>query len=205
MIDNSLLVKIFDRNKQYLGKGKLDKIVGSRIVIKGNNLPIIHSKETIFLNVFNELRGVLIYECIVNIGANMQLTATILKQHGTIERRRTLKIRTAYTTSIRLVIRDNKALSIKDPIVIKMLNLSIGGMLFTSKETFCINDIITFTFDHYQNCSIDLEAKIIRVDKTIDEYNNDNYGCIFIGVTPYDENVICKYLYERQLQIYKKK
>lgn len=203
-MNNSLLVRVFDKDKNFIGKGTLHKITGKMIVIKGYNLPEIKSKSIIFLNVFNELKGISIYECMVNIGASMQLTATILKQHETVERRKSLKVRTNIKSELRLIIRNNKALKMDNPIKITMLNFSIGGMLFTSSTKFFINDIFTFTFDYYKDNPIELEAKIIRLDKATEEFCDDNYGCIFIAITPAEEKIIYKYLYERQLQIYKK-
>lgn len=203
--NNVLLVKIFDSDKNYLGKGTLAKLTLSNIIVKGNNLPCIPSKSTIFLNIYNELKGISVYECTVGIAADMQLSATIVKQLQTIERRRTLKIRTNYTTTLRLIIRENKMIETKNPLQIKILNLSIGGMLFTSDTEFFIGDTIVFTFDYYKDTPIVIDAKIIRIDPPQDKMSYNCYGCKFNDVTRSDEKVIFKYLYERQLQLYKKK
>ncbi len=205
MLIPQLLVKIFDENKNYLGKGVLDKISGNVIVIKGNYLPTIPSKTTIFINVYNELTGISVYECAVNIAADMQLTAKIIKQHNTVERRRALKIRTDFNVELRLIMRENKIVQTVNPVNIKIQNLSIGGLLFTSSTEFFIGDTIVFTFDYYKETPVILDARIIRIDPAKDEYSYNSYGCIFNELTRNDENIICKYLYERQLQVYKKK
>ena len=204
MIMQPLLVKIYDEEKNYLGKGVLNKISGNTIIVKGQHLPTIPSKTTIFINVFNELTGISVYECTVGIAADMQLSAYVVKQHKTIERRRALKIRTDYDVELRLIMRENKIIQTTEPVKIKILNLSIGGMLFTSNREFTIGDIVVFTFDHYKDNPIILDARIVRIDSPSEESVNNNYGCVFNELSRNDENIICKYLYERQLQVYKK-
>lgn len=204
MITQPLLVKIFDENKNFLGKGVLNKISGNTIIVKGNHLPTIPSKTTIFINIFNELTGISVYECSVGIAADMQLSASIIKQHKTIERRKALKIRTDYDVELRLIMRENKIVQTTEPVNIKILNLSIGGILFTSSREFHIGDIVVFTFDYYKDSPIILDARIVRIDSTNDETSHDNYGCVFNELSRTDENIICKYLYERQLQVHKK-
>ena len=204
MQTHALLVKIFDKDKNYLGKGNLDRISGNIIIIKGNYLPIIPSRTTIFINIYNELTGISVYECEVSLAADMQLSARIVKQHNTIERRRALKIRTDFEVELRLIMRENKIVQTTQPIKIKILNLSIGGMLFTSSNEFFVGDTVVFSFDYYKENPIILDAKIVRIDPPEDELSYNNYGCMFNEVTRNDENIICKYLYERQLQVYKK-
>ena len=199
-----LLVKIFDEEKNYLGKGTLNKISGNLIVVKGNHIPTMPSKTAIFLNIYNELTGISVYECSVSIAADMQLSAKIVKQHRTIERRRALKIRTDFDVDLRLIMRENKIVQTTEPVKIKILNLSIGGLLFTSSTEFFIGDTIVFSFDYYKDSPIILDARIVRIDPTNDEFSYNNYGCMFNDISRSDENIICKYLYERQLQVYKK-
>lgn len=200
----SLLVRIFDEEKKYLGKGYLDRISGNIIIVKGNYLPTIPSKSTIFLNVYNELVGIDVYECIVSLAADMQLSAKIVKHHATIERRSSLKVRTDYKTELKLVIRENKIVQSEQPIKIKILNLSVGGMLFTSQTEFFMSDTIIFNFDYYKNDVIPIEAKIIRIDYPIDELSYSNYGCVFKDLSENDESILYQYLYERQIQVHKK-
>ena len=198
------LVKIFDEDKNYLGKGFLDRLTGNHIVVKGNHMPTLPSKTIIFLNVYNELAGIAVYECQVSLAADMQLSADIIKYHTTIERRKSLKVRTEFTTVLKLIMRENKIVQTENPIKIKILNLSVGGMLFTSQTEFFIGDTIVFNFDYYKNNVVPIEAKIIRIDDPYDEYSYNNYGCIFKGLSDNDESIIYQYLYERQLQIHKK-
>ncbi len=199
-----LLVKIFDEEKNYLGKGNLDSLTADKIVIKGNYLPTLPSKSRIFINIYNEIAGIAVYECAVSLAADMQLSAKIVKYHTTIERRKSLKVRTDYKTELKLVMRENKIVQTDEPIKIVILNLSVGGMLFTSKTEFFIGDTIVFNFDYYKNNIVPIEAKIIRIDEPSDELSHNNYGCIFKDLSSIDESIIYQYLYERQLQVHKK-
>lgn len=199
-----LLVKIFDEDKNYLGKGNLESLSTNRIIVKGNHMPTLPSKSTIFINIYNELAGIAVYECEVSLAADMQLSANILKYHTTIERRKSLKVRTDYKTELKLVMRENKIVQCEEPIKITILNLSVGGMLFTSTTDFFVGDTIVFNFDYYKNNIIPIEAKVIRIDESSDELSNNNYGCVFKDISNTDESVIYQYLYERQLQVHKK-
>lgn len=201
---NVLLVKIFDENKNYLGKGTLDKISSNMIVVRGHYLPVLPSKTVIFINIYNELTGISVYECSTNVAADMQLSAKIIKKHPTVERRKALKIRTNFEVDLKLIIRENKIVETNNPIKISILNLSIGGLLFASSTEFFIGDTIVFTFDYYKDTPIILDAKVVRIDPAEDNFNYNNYGCVFNELSSNDENIICKYLYERQLQLYKK-
>lgn len=204
MKTQGLLVKIFDEDKNYLGKGTLNKISGNTMIIRGNRLPAIPSKTTIFLNIYNELLGISVYECKVSLAADMQLSAQIVKRHNIIERRKSLKIRTDYNVDLKLIMREDKIVQSEIPVKIKILNLSIGGMLFTSSTEFFIGDTVVFTFDYYKNSPVILEAKIVRIDTPSGEFNNNNYGCVFNDISVNDESIIFQYLYERQLQVHKK-
>jgi len=199
-----LLVKIFDEEKNYLGKGNLERLSGEVIIVKGNYMPTLPSKSTIFINIYNELAGIAVYECQVSLAADMQLSAKIIKYHTTIERRKSLKVRTDYNTELKLVMRENKIVQSEEPIKIKILNLSVGGMLFTSQTEFFVGDTIVFNFDYYKRNIVPIEANIIRIDEPSDEFSYNNYGCIFKGLIDSDESIIYQYLYERQLQVHKK-
>lgn len=199
-----LLVKIFDEEKNFLGKGNLDSLTSDRIIIKGNYLPTLPSKSKVFINIYNEIAGIAVYECLVSLAADMQLSAKIIKYHTTIERRKSLKVRTDYKTELKLVMRENKIVETDEPIQIKILNLSVGGMLFTSSTEFVIGDTVVFNFEYYKNNIVPIEAKIIRIDESSDELSHNNYGCIFKGLTSIHESVLYQYLYERQLQVHKK-
>lgn len=203
-MNNSILVKIFDSNKKLLGKGHLNSYQGQKLIIKGNYLPELSKDSIIYVNIFDQIRGITALECKVIIGARMQLTAKILHKISVVERRKSLKISTNLRYPVGLIIRNNKSIESDNPIFIRIKNLSIGGMLIESNFDFEINDNILFTFNFYHESPINLKAEVIRIDKHPNGYSL-NYGCIFKNITQGDENVICKYLYERQIQLLKNK
>ena len=88
-----------------------------------------------------------------------------------------------------------------------MLNLSIGGMLVSSNYDLRINDIITFKFQYLKYPIVLIKAKVLRLDKVYDKKTRElaavNYGCIFKKLRGFDEAIITKYLYDRQLKLYK--
>lgn len=203
-------VKIYDVDKNYLGRGHLLNMASGIIKIKGRNLPILKSGTQIFIEIYNEFVGVSPYYCKVSIASANQLNALIKKTEPIIERRQSLKVRTDLSFYAEAFYRDDEDISEDFPnMKINMLNLSIGGMLISCNYNLDINDIIVFNFQYEDSKIILLKAKIIRIDKIIDNLTNElssfNYGCMFDKMSPYDEAIIVKYLYHRQLQLYKTK
>lgn len=203
MKDKFLLVKIYDINKHFLAKGSIERITPVNMRIKGNNLPLIKSKTEIYVNVFDQIRGISIYRCIVKLAAEMQLSVDIIEKEKQLERRNSLKIRTSIHTNALITIRDSRAIENEKPVEFEILNLSIGGMLFTSKVEFMKNDIILFIFDYMKTHPFTIEAVVVRIDKAVNPYDYDNYGCKFKDLGPFEEKIVTKYLYEKQLQNHK--
>lgn len=210
MDERILLVKLFDLNKVEIGKGRLLSIRNNTILVKGKNLPILSSGLNIVLNIYDELAGISPYLCIVSVASKSQLTAQIIRKDTIIERRTALKVRTDLSFYLSKIHRNDEDITEELPsIKINILNLSIGGMLISSNVEFLLNDIIMFYFKYFKGKPIFLEAKVIRIDKIEDEDDENkityNYGCCFISLSSNDEAVLCQYLFDRQLQLYRNK
>ena len=201
-------VKIYDANKKLLGIGLLLSLNKGIIKVKGYDLPVINSTTEIYIEVYNEFSGIIPYFCSVSIASSNQLNANILRVEPTIERRNSLKVKTDLSFYIDSLERDEEDISKDFPnMKINILNLSIGGMLISSNYELKINDIITFKFQYLNFQIILLRAKVIRIDKIYDyktkELTAFNYGCAFKNLRNNDENIITKYLFDRQLKLYK--
>jgi len=210
MDERGFLIKLFDLNKVNIGKGELLSINNNTIIVKGNYLPVLSSGINIYVNIYNERVGVSPYFCKVSVASKHQLTAQILKKDLIVERRRALKVRTDLFFYINRIHRNNEDITDDVPIIkINVLNLSIGGMLVLSNYDFLTNDEITFYFKYYKYKPILLEAKIIRIDKLKDEEDETrislNYGCHFLNISSNDESIMFRYLFDRQIQIYRNK
>lgn len=211
MKEKILLVKLFDLNKEILGKGTLLSISKDTIIVKGNNLPVLSSGLEIMVNLYDEQIGISPYLCRISVATRNQLTGQILRRDPIIERRTTLKVRTDLSFYANKLYRNNEDITDEIPIIkLNILNLSIGGMLISSNFKFQVGDIFTFYFKYINYKPIHLEAKVIRVDEVEDADGIEdrfilNYGCIFAGITMTEESILLKYLFERQLQLYKGK
>lgn len=203
------LVKIFDVNNKLIGKGHLLNLSNRIIKVKGADLPVLSSKINIIIEIYNNISGINRYYCQVKLASYNQLNAYIVKNDAAIERRKSLKVRTDLSFYIESLCRNDKDITRNFPnIKINLLNLSIGGMLITSNYELFVNDIITFSFQ-YEKKVLLLKAKVIRIDK---KYENNtklssfsNYGCIFEDMPSYYEDIITKFLYKRQIMLYKDK
>lgn len=208
MDERTLIIEILDMNKVSLGRGKLLSRNSSTIIIKGSKLPELDSGTDILVNIYDELKGILPFLCKVSVASNQQITANIVKGYPIVERRKALKVKTDLSFNIDNILRNNEE-AVEDPskIRINILNLSIGGMLISSNFNFKINDEFTFYFKYYKTESLHLSSKVIRIDEVADEDNpdniNSNYGCNFQYISNKEEAVICQYLFDRQLQLYK--
>ncbi|WP_326910407.1 PilZ domain-containing protein [Sedimentibacter sp. MB31-C6] len=208
MINRSSLVKIYDFKKEFIGKGRLLNLNKPTIIVKGNNLPVLSYDTKIYIYVYDSLKGIFPYLCKVSVASSKQITANIIGVEPVIERRTALKVNTNLTFYLDKIYRDDEDLTEDLPrIKINLHNLSIRGMLISSNFEFQINDRIIFCFKTFKSTPIFLEAKVIRIDDIIDEETNNvisnNYGCIFLNTSNSDESIILKYLFDRQLQLYK--
>lgn len=201
-------VKIYDKDKTLLGIGQLLSQTSSTIKVKGFNLPEINSNSEIIIEIYNEFYGIMPYVCKVTVAASNQLNAQIVRAEPVIERRHSLKVKTDISFYVDMIERNNKNVTDDFPnMKINILNLSIGGMLISSNYDLMVNDIIYFEFQYQKYQVINIKAKIERIDKIYDSKTKmilaTNYGCIFKKLAEYDEAIITKYLYDRQLQLYK--
>ncbi|HAQ42308.1 MAG TPA: hypothetical protein DCM73_16785 [Clostridiales bacterium] len=208
MVNTEKMVKIYTKNKKFLGSGHLLSINNNVIKVKGKNLPALNSKAIIIIEIYNEFLGIAPYFCKVIVASKNQLNALILKAEKVIERRNSLKVRTDLSFYIDSLIRNDEDITKDVPnMKINILNLSIGGMLISANYDLMVNDVLTFEFKYEKSQVLLLKAKAIRIDKVYDNATKElsalNYGCMFERLPLSDEAVITKYLYERQLQLYK--
>ena len=204
------LVKIFSKNKKFLAKGHILSMNSETIRVKGINLPLIESKSPIIIEMYDDFLGVSTCHCQVSVASEKQLNAFIKSKSPPVERRTSLKVPTDLSFYIESLIRNGEDCTEDFPNTrIDILNLSIGGMLISANYDLYVNDIINFHFYYERNLVILLKAKVIRIDKSYDlhtkELSKKSYGCMFEQLPPSQEAVITKYLYKRQLEIYKDK
>ncbi len=201
-------VKIFDVNKKLLGIGQLLSLNGGMIKVKGFDMPELNSGTEIHIEIYNEFSGIMPYFCVVTVASSNQLNARIMRAEPVMERRNSLKVKTDLSFYIEHLERNDEDITDDFPdIKINMLNLSIGGMLVSSNYDLRINDIITFKFQYLKYPIVLIKAKVLRLDKVYDKKTRElaavNYGCIFKKLRGFDEAIITKYLYDRQLKLYK--
>jgi c-di-GMP-binding flagellar brake protein YcgR len=209
MINTDKIVKIYDEDNKLIGKGYLLNLDAEIIKVKGNGLPILSRKTNVIIDVYNEFTGISRYSCQIELASNNQLNAHIVKKYPDIERRNSLKVRTDLSYQVESLYRNDEDVTENFPnMKIRLINLSIGGMLVSSNYELYINDIITFNF-RYEKTAVLLKAKVIRIDKIYDDNQKIlsfcNYGCIFEEMPPHIEKIITRYLYLRQLEMHKDK
>ncbi|WP_312811739.1 PilZ domain-containing protein [Sedimentibacter sp.] len=207
MQNSEKFVKVFDEKNKLLCNGHLLGISNRIIMIKGHFLPELKTKKKIVVEIY-DFNGISPYLCEVRLSSTNQLNALIIRKDPITERRNSLKIKTDLSFNIDKLYRKGEDVT-EDfkGIKINMLNLSVGGMLISSNYDLLIGDLIMFDFECDEN-KIIIKAKIIRIDKKHDSRTKElsaiNYGCIFEKMSSFNESVITKYLFDRQLQLYRK-
>lgn len=201
-------VKIYDKNRKLLANGTLLSLSGSMIKVKGHDLPLIKINTEVYIEVFHAVSGISPYICKISIASENQLNAIIINSEPITERRNSLKVQTDLSFYIEELIRNDEDITKEVPnMKINILNLSIGGMLISSNYDLKVNDTIEFNFQYLENQIIGIKAKVIRIDKVYDKITRKltalNYGCKFDKLPSYDEAVVTKYLFDRQIQLYK--
>ncbi|WP_313371160.1 PilZ domain-containing protein [Sedimentibacter sp.] len=207
MQDSEKFVKVFDEKNKLLCNGHLLSISNKIIMIKGHYLPILKTKTKVIVEIY-DFAGISPYLCEVTLSSTNQLNTLIIKKDPIIERRNSLKIKTDSSFVIDKLYRKNEDITENfQGLKINMLNLSIGGMLISSNYNLLVGDLIMFNFQ-YDEDNIIIKAKIIRIDKKYDKITKElstiNYGCAFERMSSFNETVITKYLFDRQLQLYRK-
>ncbi|HCX62599.1 MAG TPA: hypothetical protein DHU59_09200 [Clostridiales bacterium] len=207
MQNSEKFVKVFDEKNKLLCNGHLLGISNRIIMIKGHFLPELKTKKKIVVEIY-DFNGISPYLCEVRLSSTNQLNALIIRKDPITERRNSLKIKTDLSFNIDKLYRkgDDVTEDFKG-LKINMLNLSVGGMLISSNYDLLIGDLIMFNFECDEN-KIIIKAKIIRIDKKHDSRTRElsaiNYGCVFEKMSSFNESVITKYLFDRQLQLYRK-
>jgi len=207
MQDLEKVVKIFNEKGNFLCNGLLLNINNRTIMMKGSNLPELETGRKIIVEIY-DLNGISPYLCEVGLSSINQLNALIKKKEPVTERRKTLKVQTHLSFPPSSIYRDDEDVTehFKD-LQIDMLNLSVGGMLISANHELLVGDLIIFHFSHEGN-SIIINARVVRIDKKHDIITKEryavNYGCIFEKMPSNNESVILKYLFDRQLQLYRK-
>ncbi|NYB72619.1 PilZ domain-containing protein [Sedimentibacter hydroxybenzoicus DSM 7310] len=207
MQNSEKFVKVFDEKNKLLCNGHLLGISNRIIMIKGHFLPELKTKKKIVVEIY-DFNGISPYLCEVRLSSTNQLNALIIRKDPITERRNSLKIKTDLSFNIDKLYRKGEDVT-EDfkGLKITMLNLSVGGMLISSNYDLLIGDLIMFNFECDEN-KIIIKAKIIRIDKKHDSRTRElsaiNYGCVFEKMSSFNESVITKYLFDRQLQLYRK-
>lgn len=201
-------VKLLDLENNVIGKGTLLSDDGEGIKIAGKNLPELESGTKVLLEVYDDMVGVMPYKCTISIASYKEVNLIIDETLEPIERRTALKVKTDLTYNANKIFRnDENILDEVGKVRIYIHNLSQGGMLMSANFDFQVGDKLNFYFVHTNSKPILLEAKIIRADKQVDEDNDDLihsfYGCQFINITSEQQSIIMKYLFERQIQLYR--
>ena len=197
-------------------RGHINKYISQVVEIHGNELidtliPI-HKKRDIYLKqdailklivskeeAIYELRAV-VYEKL--FGRIPLLRLKVFPEVNRIQRRNFFRLRIMRDIEVRLV-EDLKEEKYGGKYTCSLIDISVGGLLFNSRNEFDENDTLEL--------SLDLNGKkLVVLGVIVRRTLNDNrssyylYGVKFIKMNEFDKNVINKYIFEEQRRLIKK-
>ncbi len=169
------------------------------MIIKGSRLPEIDrgSGLEVVASMKNGQR--VKFPSYVSVSTEYQLNIVIRTEQGTVlqERRRYYKVDVDIACIINSVERNENRSVLTKPYLTKIRDLNIGGVfLCICDEPLETADKLKLTLD-LGSKTIDLDAVILRIQKNA-AGDTIGYGCQFINVTPAEEDVISKYVFELQ-------
>lgn len=169
------------------------------MIIKGSRLPEIDrgSGLEVVASMKNGQR--VKFPSYVSVSTEYQLNIVIRTEQGTVlqERRRYYKVDVDIACIINSVERNESRSVLTKPYLTKIRDLNIGGVfLCICDEPLETADKLKLTLD-LGSKTIDLDAVILRIQKNA-AGDTIGYGCQFINVTPAEEDVISKYVFELQ-------
>lgn len=195
-------VSFLDNYGNIMHRGTLLSRNNNLLLIKGTDLPILPKGKQVRLTLQHPMQGVKHIDGQVEIATDIQINVLIKNETAFVERRMSLKVPTDIRFSISNMKHRDEEIEFDKPMNISVLNLSLGGMLISPDRDyeFSLGDSGYFEFNPYPQYLLSIEFEIVRVDN-IGDFSV--YGCRFFGMMPGEEDILCKYIYDRQLEMRK--
>jgi len=197
-------VDVYSVDREVILSSKNYSIEGNRIILKGDHLPKMEHKAVIKAVGYLE-DGIVMMEGKVTISTEMQINIEILDKQEKEDRRQSIKVRTEFRSRILKAYRSGKSrkgLLINEEMEAR--DISIGGICFYSNRIFLKGQIIYLEFNQGKTPFV-LEAEVVRKEQEkVKRGYKYRYGCRFINMTNHQQEIICEYIFKKELENYKK-
>lgn len=192
---------IRDTNHELIAKGYLVGSVRSTSQFKISNRT--HKSftpgEEVKITIYEPNHGLTVYS---GKYANQEgdiVSFSSFQPDGFTERRTDLKIPVHFEVYIIRTRVDENGEKKENKIVVRLRDISAGGICFISEHSFSQHNEYSFIFDRGKEPII-LPFIILRKDKN--EEDLYVYGCKFSGITPQQEQIVREFVFSRQLDMF---
>ncbi len=189
-------VDIYSMSDILLASGMMVDLDKNYMEIVGKPMPQFVSGENVKVCAYDDMKGICWYFAVVDYASPDRLILTDYNLLDVIQRRRNIKIKVTFTTSIYAVYdSEGQKVTLDTPVKITVKDISIGGILFQCEEDFEEDSVFEFYFNQ---CAKHLRIKTRILRKT--ELSNDllGYGCAFESVTEKEQDMLFAFLWEQQ-------
>lgn len=173
------------------------KIKGKDLVmLKGSDFPTISRGEYIDV-IFEYINGTRMkYTTVIDLSTDYQINFHVGDGIALEERRSSFKINVSFDGIIPFYIRNEEIITFDVPIVVKMVNLNLGGVFFRTDFDFEEGDQVMLKF---LDGEMELLSDVLRVQRKPDSSEIEGYGCKFCDVTLAQEEQLTRFIFECQL------
>ena len=165
------------------------------VMLKGSDYPVLPSGTPVDA-VFEYATGTRVkYRTSIDLGTEYQMNFRVSEGEVLEERRRSFKIMVDMDGQSPFFIRGEEMFSFANPVEIKIININLGGVLFSSNSDFEPGDQVMLDF---MEGEMQLLIEVLRIQREKDG-SVLGYGCQFIDITDVQEERLAKFIMDCQV------
>lgn len=165
------------------------------VMLKGNDYPVLPTGEAIDA-IFEYGTGTRVrYRTAIDLCTEYQINFRVSDGEVMEERRRSFKITVDMDGQSPFFIRGEEMFSFADPVEMHIININLGGVLFSSNSDFEPGDQVMLDF---MDGEMQLLIEILRIQRGKDG-SVEGYGCKFLDITESQEEKLAKFIIDCQV------
>ncbi|MCH5193956.1 MAG: PilZ domain-containing protein [Oscillospiraceae bacterium] len=165
------------------------------VMLKGSDYPVLHTGEAIDA-IFEYGTGTRVkYKTSVDLSTEYQMNFRVSDGEVLEERRRSFKIMVDMDGQSPFFIRGEEMFSFDAPMELHIININLGGVLFSSSSDFEPGDQVMLDF---MEGEMQLLMEVLRIQRAKDG-SIEGYGCKFIDITAAQEEKLAKFIIDCQV------
>ena len=165
------------------------------VMLKGNDYPVLPTGEAIDA-IFEYGTGTRVrYRTAIDLCTEYQINFRVSDGEVMEERRRSFKITVDMDGQSPFFIRGEEMFSFADPVEMHIININLGGVLFSSNSDFEPGDQVMLDF---MDGEMQLLIEVLRIQRGKDG-SVEGYGCKFLDITESQEEKLAKFIIDCQV------